>query len=192
MRFILILFLFLSTLSFAQKNNDTIVEEDTISIVHSSCYVRIVPFSIVTGSGSNQPPTYSKYIEGGWSYGVLDLGLAFGSYSRYIDTTTFAELKITMDASQYGIFSNEFSVGFGRIFNSSTPIMLEASYTIMAQVSNNLGVGIYTGFYDFVGSSYDVTKSYYGVFVRFGLSRNSDGEMYIRSRRTHHRKKGIF
>lgn len=189
MKYILFLFLFLSSFSYSQNSKDTIV--DTIKIVRSAWYVRGVPFSILTGAGSNQKPSHSRYIEAGWSYEVLDLGLAIGSYSRYIDTTTFAELKITMDASQYGIFSNEFSVGFGRIFNSSTPIMLEASYTIMAQVSNNLGVGIYTGFYDFVGNDYDITKSYYGIFFRVGLARNSDGEMYIKNK-THHRKKGMF
>lgn len=186
MKYILFLFLFLSSFSYSQNTKDTIV--DTIKIVRSAWYVRAIPFSIVTGAGGNQPPTYSRYIEGGWSYEVLDLGLAFGSYSKYVDTTTFVELKITMDASQIGIFSNEFSVGFGRIFNSSTPILLDASYTIMAQIKNNLGAGIYTGFYNFVGSQYDVTKSYYGVFIRFGLARNSDGEIYI----THHRKKGLF
>jgi hypothetical protein len=191
MKFILFLLLFLSTFCYSQIEKDTIVEEDTIRIIRSSWYVRGVPFSIVTGAGSNQAPTYSRYIEGGWSYEVLDLGLAIGSYSRNMDTTTFAELKITMDASQYGIFSNEFSVGFGRVFKSSTPIMLEASYTIMAQLSNNIGAGIYTGFYDFVGTDYDITKSYYGVFIRFGLARNSDGEMYIKNK-THHRKKRIF
>ena len=191
MKYILFLFIFLSSFCYSQIEKDTIAEEDTIKIVRSAWYVRVVPFSIVTGAGSNQPPTYSRYIEGGWSYEVLDLGLAFGSYSKYVDTTTFLELKITMDASQIGIFSNEFSVGFGRIFNSSTPIILEASYTIMAQVTNNLGTGIYTGFYDFVGSNYDVTKSYYGVFIRFGLSRNSDGEIYIKNK-THHRKKRMF
>jgi hypothetical protein len=191
MKYILFIFLFLSTFSFSQKDKDTIVDKDTISIVRSAWYIRAVPFSIVTGAGSSLAPTRSRYIEGGWSYEVLDIGLAIGSYSKVVDNTTFAELKITMDASQYGIFSNEFSVGFGRVFKSSTPIMLEASYTIMAQVSNNIGTGIYTGFYDFVGSNYDITKSYYGVFIRFGLARNSDGEMYIKNK-THHRKKSMF
>jgi len=197
MKYILIIFLFASTFAF----NQTIINRDTIpsndSVVTSSWYARVMPYSIVTGAGSLNnaiylPPSVAQFVEFGKSYGVVDIGASIGSYSTNRDTTTFAEFKITMDASQYGVFSNEFNLGVGKIFNSSTPLMLEASYTIMAQVYESWGLGVSTGFYDFVGKQYDVTRAYYGVFVRYGLPRNSDGDMYVNKTKGRRRKKGGF
>ena len=172
------LFIFILFFSFSQND----------STVKSSIYFRIMPVSICTGGGSlnnniNLPPSFAQTIEFGKSYGVIDLGLSLGSYTAYRrDTTTFAEFKITMDASQYGIFSNEFNLGIGYIFNSTTPIILEASYTIMAQIHHRFGVGLSTGFYDFVGREYDVTRAYYGLFIRYGLPRDMNGSL-IKSKR---------
>jgi hypothetical protein len=160
--------------------------------VKASWYARVMPYSICTGGGSlnnniSIAPTISRNIETGVSYGVIDLGLCYGSYSNNLDTTSFGEIKLTMDASQYGIFSNEFSLGVGRIFNSATPILLDASYTIMAQLPHKLGLGVTTGYYDFVGRQYDISKIYYGFFIRYGLLRDMNGG--LNRTRNHHRKK---
>ena len=170
---ILLVFFIIYGYAIAQTND---------SIIKSSWYGRIMPYSICTGGGSlnnnySISPTVAQNVEIGVSYGVIDAGISYGSYSYSRDTTSFAELKITMDASQYGIYSNEFSVGFGRIFNSKTPIMLDASYTIMAQVYSNFGIGITTGYYDFVGTQYDISKIYYGFFMRYGLIRDMNGSL---------------
>jgi hypothetical protein len=49
-----------------------------------------------------------------------------------------------MDIAQYGIFSNEMTIGAGEVFNSREYLMLELSYTIYAQFWKNFGVGIIT------------------------------------------------
>jgi len=162
----------------------TFAQDDTL--VKSSWYGRVMPISICTGAGTVQSKV-TQYIEFGKSYGVIDAGLAIGSYSQFRDTTTFAEFKITMDASQYGIFSNEFSLGFGHVFKSNTPIMLEASYTIMAQVHKMWGIGINTGYYDFAGTGSDISRTYYGLFVRYGLLRDMNGG--LNRTKMHHRRR---
>lgn len=160
------------------QTNDTIIK--------SSFYGRMMPVSVYSGAGYLQDKI-AQSIEFGISHGVIDAGLCFGSYTQRRDTTSFVEFKITMDASQYGIYSNEFSIGIGHVFNSKTPIMLEASYTIMAQVTNNFGIGISTGYYDFAGNTYDLTKNYYGLFLRYGLIRDMNGR--LNRTRIHHRRK---
>jgi hypothetical protein len=195
MKKILFILLFTSSICFGQNTiiNDTIKD----SLVKSSWYARVMPYSIVTGAGSLNSaiylrPSVAQYVEFGKSYGPVDLGLSVGSYTANRDTSTFVEFKITMDASQYGVFSNEFNLGVGKIYNSNTPIMLEASYTIMAQIYKNIGFGVSTGFYDFVGKEYDVTRAYYGLFFRYGLPRNGDGNMYVNRTKGRRRKKGVI
>lgn len=194
---ILFIILFMSTITLGQTDsvfvgNTLIRDTKPDSIVKTSWYTRVMPYAVVTGSGSSIPPTGAQFLEVGKSYGVIDIGLAFGNYSMHVDTTSYVEFKITMDASQYGELSNEFNIGAGRIFNSSTPLILEASYTIMAQVYDRWGIGANTGFYDFVGSKYDITRAYYGIFIRWGLPRNSDGDIYLNKTRGKRRKKGSF
>ena len=145
-----------------------------------------MPISVYSGAGYIQDKI-AQSIEFGVSHGVIDAGFCFGSYTQRRDTTTFAEFKITMDASQYGIYSNEFSIGVGRVFNSKTPIMLEASYTIMAQIYTNFGIGISTGYYDFAGNTFDLSKNYYGLFIRYGLMRDMNGR--LNRTKIHHRRK---
>lgn len=164
-------------------SNMTFGQIDTT--VKSSFYARVMPAAIYTGAGSLSQKI-SQSLEAGVSYGVMDMGLAIGSFTQHRDTTTFVELKMTMDASQYGIFSNEFSVGFGHVFKSNTPIMLDATYTIMAQVHKAWGIGITTGFYDFAGTTTDLPKNYYGIFIRYGALRNMNGGLN-RTRNHHHR-----
>jgi len=155
------------------------------TIVKSSYYIRTTPISIYANSGYLKD-RLTNNIEIGKSFDVIDLGLCLGSYSQRRDTTTFLEGKITMDASQYGIYSNEFSLGCGYVFNSNTPLMLDFSYTIIAQIHNKLGVGITTGYYDFSGIRYDISRNYYGLFLRYGLIRDINGK--LNKTKNHHRK----
>lgn len=179
MKYIIInLFISLSLLSLSQENSDTLVEY--------SYYGRFMPISLYSGSGYLQDKIAQSF-EIGLSHGVIDIGFCLGNYTQRRDTTTFVEFKITMDAAQYGIYSNEFSLGFGHVFNSKTPLLLEASYTIMAQVDDNFGIGISTGYYDFAGDVYDLSKTYYGLFIRYGLMRDMNGR--LNRAKIHHRRK---
>jgi hypothetical protein len=138
----------------------------------SSWYGRALPYCLYTGPGF-QKDRVSQNIEFGRSFGVIDAGLAFGRMSQRPDSTFYLEGRITMDACQIGIFSSEFTLGGGKVFNQSTPVMLELSYTIFAQLGKNFGVGVISGNYDFSGNYAGINKNFYGVFLRYGLARNN-------------------
>jgi hypothetical protein len=89
-----------------------------------------------------------------------------------------------MDACQYGIFSNEISIGAGYTFSKTMPIMLEISSTIFAQVGDNWGLGIIIGTYNFTGDNDDLNKSFTGLFLRYGLIRDDGGILLNRTRVT--------
>ena len=117
---------------------------------------------------------------------MVDVGLAFGR-SNSISTdaisfeTQFIEIKLTMDACQYGIFSNEITIGTGYMFNRTTPVMLEISSTIFAQVGENLGVGVVYGNYNFTGDTNDLNKIFTGLYIRIGLIRDDGGILLSRN-----------
>lgn len=169
-----LLLILLSTVSLAQTDS-----------VKSSWYGRVMPISLYTGAGSYDD-RMSQYLEVGKSIGVIDIGLAYGRMNQHIDNENYLEAKVTMDACQIGIFSNEFTIGGGHVFNTQTPIMLELSTTIFAQIGDHWGMGVVTGYYDFSGQYSDVNKNYYGIFLRMGLLRSQGGILMNRRMYIHH------
>lgn len=173
------LFLIYFTNSFCQT--------DTIIKVKSSWYSRMMPASLYTGSGL-LVNKISSNVEFGKSFGVIDVGLTVGQINQRADSNKYAEVRVTMDASQYGNVSSEITLGCGHVFKSNTPIMLEISYTILYQFHKKFGLGIVTGFYDFSGNNADASKTFYGVFIRYGLLRDTNGILSRRkSSHGHHR-----
>lgn len=159
---------------------------DTLT-VKSSWYGRIMPYTLYTGYGVIADRV-SQSFEVGRSYGVMDFGLSYGRISLRPDSSQFVEAKVTMDACQIGIFSNEFTVGFGHVFNPNTPYMFELSSTLFAQVGKDWGVGVVTGYYDISGDTYSNTKNYVGLYFRIGLLRSEGGFlMHRRFKVRHHR-----
>ncbi len=65
--------------------------------------------------------------------------------------------------------------------------MLEYSYTILYQIYNKLGIGIITGTYDFSGPVNDINKNFFGVLIRYGLLRNTNGGLLFNKNKTHHK-----
>ncbi len=178
---LIIIFLIYNQVAFSQAT-------DTTERVKSSWYGRSMPASLYTGAGFIVDKV-SQNIEFGRSIGMIDVGVVYGRINLRADSNQYAEARVTMDASQYGIFSNEISVGVGKIFNSKTPIMLEISYTVFAQLGKKFGVGIVTGYYDFSGVRDDISKNFYGLFLRYGLQRSENGALLNRKVRVHHHVK---
>ena len=153
-------------------------------------YARTLPLGIYTGAGYPKD-RITQNIEIGKTFGMIDAGLAYGRTSLRPDTaghgTDYLEAKVTMDLCQFGIFSNEMTVGAGGLFNSDKYLMLELSYTIYGQFWKHVGVGIVTGYYDFSGNTTDVSHNMFGLYLRFGLIRPENGGLINLGRmsRTH-------
>ena len=137
-------------------------------------YVRVNPFSIYTGAGSPKD-RIAQSIELGKSFDVIDFGIAFGRNALRPDTTLFLEGRVTMDVANYGVFANEMTIGVGRVFDNQGSLMLELTYSIIAQISPRVGIGLTTGYYDFSNETADASKTFYGICLRFGLLRTDSG-----------------
>jgi len=165
----------------AIKDTLTTVEKDTIVGVKSSWYGRALLTSLTTGSDTNGETLsqrVTRNIEFGRSFGSVDVGLAIGEFKHMIvdsSSIKYTELRVSMDACQFGIFSNEISIGAGYMFNSKTPVMMEISSTLYAQVTDKFGFGFVFGNIDFVGNYDDSNKSFFGLYLRYGLMRNEGG-----------------
>ncbi|MEY2922886.1 MAG: hypothetical protein RL108_1512 [Bacteroidota bacterium] len=170
---ILLLFTFISS---AQE-----VQKDSISEVKSSWYGRTMFTALTTGNDTNGETIsqrITRNVEFGRSIGSVDVGLAVGEFNHIAADSSgvkYTELRVSMDACQFGIFSNEISVGAGYLFNSKTPIMMEISSTLYAQISDKFGLGFVFGNIDFVGDYNDSNKSFFGLYLRYGLMRNEGG-----------------
>ena len=170
---ILLLFTFISS---AQE-----VQKDSISEVKSSWYGRTMFTALTTGNDTNGETIsqrITRNVEFGRSIGSVDVGLAVGEFKHMAADSSgvkYTELRVSMDACQFGIFSNEISVGAGYLFNSKTPIMMEISSTLYAQISYKFGLGFVFGNIDFVGDYNDSNKSFFGLYLRYGLMRNEGG-----------------
>ena len=137
-------------------------------------YMRATPFSIYTGAG-NPRDRIAQSLEIGKSFNVIDLGIAVGRKSLRTDSSVFVEGRLTRDVANYGVFANEMSIGAGRVFDQSGSLMLELTYSIIAQVAPRLGIGLTTGYYDFSSESTESSKTFYGIFLRYGLLRTDSG-----------------
>lgn len=160
-------------------------EDSTRSIFNFKAapfYIRAVPFAIYTGSGQPRD-RISQSIEMGKSFNVIDLGIAAGRNSLRPDSTFYLEGRVTMDVANYGIFANEMTIGAGRVFDKRGSLMLELTYSIMAQIAPKLGVGLTTGYYDFSSADSDNSKAFYGICLRYGLMRTDSGGLLGGNRR---------
>jgi hypothetical protein len=164
---VLILIIALSE-GFAQTNfqNDT-------TVTFKSFYARINPIGTSIDAGKYATRMVQN-IEIGRTYGPLDIGLSYGRFANS-DSTNFAQIRTTFDATQIGVFSSEFALGAGKVFNSSTPLLLEISTTLMAQINQDFGIGAIVGTYDLIGENNQFNKTFYGLFLRYGLLRNENG-----------------
>lgn len=172
-----ILLLFQISLSFCQQTPPQTGADSLkmgLKFKNAPFYARLMPFSIYTGPGVTHDRV-AQMIEVGKTFNVIDAGIAFGRNSLRPDTSLFLEGKITMDVCNLGIFANEMTIGAGKLFDSKGSLMLELSYNIFAQVSRHFGIGISTGYYDFSNATYGNSKTFFGVFVRYGLQRSDAG-----------------
>lgn len=185
----IVLFTFLSKKSFSQ-----IFSKDFDS-TDKSFYSRITPISTSNDAGKFSSRIIQNF-EIGKTFGPLDIGIAFGRFSN-ADSTNFAQLRTTFDATQLGVFSSEFTLGVGKVFNSNTPLMFEISTTLLAQFTKKIGAGAVFGSYDLIGESAQNYKTFYGLFLRYGLMRSESGGLVGRvskrlGRRTAKRRKARF
>ena len=179
-----LLVFFLVVFCIAAKAQNTIIDTSHAVLPKAkekfinTIYIRPMPLCVYTGAGYLKDRT-NQNIELGKSFGVIDVGAALGRTALRHDTlgngTTYLQAKVTMEIAQYGVFSNEMIIGGGYVFNAQNFLMLEISYTIYGQFWKRMGIGIFSGFYDFSGNLTDNSRNTFGLFCRYGLARPQQG-----------------
>jgi hypothetical protein len=164
------------------KNSFSQINSKDFDSISKSFYSRVIPFGTSLDAGKFSTRIIQNF-EVGKTFGPLDIGIAVGKFSNS-DSTNFAQLRTTFDATQIGVFSSEFAIGVGKVFNSSTPLMLEISTTLLAQFTKKIGVGAIFGSYDFIGEYERGNKQFFGLFLRYGPMRNESGGLIGRATRT--------
>jgi hypothetical protein len=176
------IFLIFTIVFFIAKDSFSQINTKDFDSISKSFYSRVVPFGTTLDAGKFSTRIIQNF-EVGKTFGPLDIGIAVGRFSNS-DSTNFAQLRTTFDATQIGVFSSEFSLGVGKVFNSSSPLMLEISTTLLAQFTKKIGVGAIFGSYDFIGEYEHGTKQFFGLFLRYGPMRNESGGLIGRATRT--------
>ena len=176
------IFLILTIVFFIAKDSFSQINTKDFDSISKSFYSRVVPFGTTLDAGKFSTRIIQNF-EVGKTFGPLDIGIAVGRFSNS-DSTNFAQLRTTFDATQIGVFSSEFSLGVGKVFNSSSPLMLEISTTLLAQFTRKIGVGAIFGSYDFIGEYQHGAKQFFGLFLRYGPMRNESGGLIGRATRT--------
>lgn len=173
---LLFLLLILPVCSFAQSGSQSDVDttKSPFSFKNAPWYARSMPFGIYTGAGKLADRAVQS-IEIGKTFNVIDIGVAAGRSTFRPDTTFFVEGRVTMDVGNYGPFASEMTIGAGKLFSKPGSLMLELSYSIFAQIARKFGFGLITGYYDFSNEFTDSAKTYYGVYLRYGLERTDTG-----------------
>ena len=169
-------------------------EEDTLVTVKKSFYMRSMFMSLTSGHEKVRSLTerISQNVEFGESFGVIDVGLALGNLNwKASDSSKYVMGRVTMDACQYGIFSNDITVGTGYLFDSKTPIMLELSSTLFAQIGEKWGMGFVFGTYEFIGDTNEYSKNFFGLYFRWGLMRSEGGVLMNRVRAVQRTKRHV-
>ena len=176
------IFLIFTIVFFIAKDSFSQINTKDFDSISKSFYSRVVPFGTTLDAGKFSTRIIQNF-EVGKTFGPLDIGIAVGRFSNS-DSTNFAQLRTTFDATQIGVFSSEFSLGVGKVFNSSSPLMLEISTTLLAQFTKKIGVGASFGSYDFIGEYQHGAKQFFGLFLRYGPMRNESGGLIGRATRT--------
>ncbi len=175
MRLLLLLLVFPAYV-FAQSGSPSDVDttKSPFNFRSAPWYGRSMPFGIYTGAGKLADRAVQS-IEIGKTFNVIDVGVAAGRSTFRPDTTFFVEGRVTMDVGNYGPFASEMTIGAGKLFSKPGSLMLELSYSIFAQITRKFGFGLITGYYDFSNEFTDSAKTYYGVYLRYGLERTDTG-----------------
>lgn len=134
-----------------------------------------MPISIYTDTTGKYADRIAQYVEEGKSF---DLGLAIGRASLRPDTTTFCGSQNNDGRMQLWDFTNEMTIGAGKLFDNNASIMFELSYTIFAQLGKKWGLSLVSEYYDYTSETADNSRVFYGLFFRFRLQRTDGGGIF--------------
>ncbi|HVW14087.1 MAG TPA: hypothetical protein VHB54_09700 [Mucilaginibacter sp.] len=158
-----------------KAGKDTVIEKDTSKENKEPRYFYL---SGTTNAFVNTKGGFAKRFapsfEFGRTYGIFDIGLAFGqlsSYSNSVDTSRFIEFRPTINIFSKGRFSEGLCLGGGYIFGAKQGLMTEICNSINFNISANLTVAVLQGYVFIDGTNSSRSTQYMGFCVTYNFLR---------------------
>jgi hypothetical protein len=113
---------------------------------------------------------FSPSVEFGRTYGIFDVGLAFGQLtSSGADTARFIEFRPTINIFSKGRFSEGLCLGAGYAFNAKQGLMTEICNSINFNVSTVVTVAVLQGYVFLDGTNSSRNTQYMGFCITYNF-----------------------
>ena len=150
---------------------DTVIESDTSKENKEPRYYYI---SLLTDIYVNTHGGFAKRfgpaVEFGRTYGIFDIGLAAGRLSSLgKDTSTFIELRPTINVFSAGRFAEGLCLGGGYVFGAKQGLMTEICNSINFNITTKTAIAITQGYVFFDGTNSNRSGQYMGFTLTYNF-----------------------
>jgi len=155
---------------------DTVIESDTSKENKEPRYFYMsVNTNMFVNTIVGVADRFSPAVEFGRTYGILDLGLAFGrtnSLSKGSDTTHFVEFRPTLNIFSKGRFAQGICLGVGYVINAKQGFLTEICNSINFNITEVAAIAITQGYYFYDGTNNTHNTQYVGFAFTYNFLRH--------------------
>jgi hypothetical protein len=152
---------------------DTVVDKDTSKENQEPQYFYAsLNTNILVNTKGGFAKRFSPGIEFGRTYGICDIGVEAGHMSSMpADSTTFLEMRATLNIFSKGRFAEGLCLGGGGIFGAKQALMTEICNSLNFNVSANFALALTQGYYFFDGTNSSRSGQYMGISLTYNFLR---------------------
>lgn len=134
-----------------------------ITVTLSAQTYSTASLSVYNGAGSFAKQAMPTLEVGRYLQSDFTAGIAVGT-TAFKGGSAYAEFRPTLYYAS-NKFSQGFTIGGGYVFNKDTHFLVEVSTSTNYQISNDWGVGVFVGQYNFNGKSHASEYTFGGISV---------------------------
>lgn len=155
------------------NRQDTVIEADTSKENKEPRYFYItVNANTYVNTTGTLAKRFSPSLEVGRTYGIFDIGAAAGKLNianSGSDTTSFLEVRPTINVFSKGRFSESLCLGAGYVFNAKEGMLTEICNNINFNISEKVAVSVAQAYIFFDGVNSHRSSQYMGFNVTYNL-----------------------
>lgn len=159
-----------------KARKDTVIEKDTSKENKEPRYFYLsATANAFVNTKGGFAKRFSPSVEFGRTYGIFDIGLAFGqlnSFNPGVDTARFIEFRPTINIFSKGRFSEGLCLGGGYIFKAKQGLMTEICNSINFNISAIVTVAVIQGYVFIDGTNSSRSTQYMGLSFTYNFLRS--------------------
>ena len=132
-------------------------------------------FALYTGIGTLEE-RFTPDIEIGKQWDVFSLGIDIGKIhvgqKSGKDTTSYVEIRPSLNVFQQGKFSNTLTIGIGNVFNAAANILTEFTTGIEYTPNKRYSYNVFFGTYYFSGKEFSSSQNFFGFSMMYFFTRH--------------------